>query len=40
MWPPRDRERIKKLIIDTQAKGLLSQLGKTRPQTIPAASGR
>lgn len=40
MWPAPDRERIKKLIIDTRAKGLLSQLGKARPQTIPAASVR
>jgi len=40
MWPAADRERIKKLIIETRAKGLLSKLGKTRPQTIPAASGR
>lgn len=40
MWPPPDRERIKELIINTRAKGLLSQLSKTRPQTIPAASVR
>ncbi len=33
MWPANDRERIKKLIIDTRAKGLLSKL----PQTTPAS---
>lgn len=37
MWPASDRERIKKLIVETREKGLLSELGKIRPQTIPAA---
>lgn len=40
MWPPNDRERIKKLIVETRAKGLLSELGKVRPETIPAPSVR
>lgn len=40
MWPKADQERIKKLIVATRAKGLLSQLSKTRPQTNPAASLR
>ncbi len=31
MWPTADRERIKKLILHTEAHGLLSKLGRTRP---------
>jgi hypothetical protein len=27
MWPASDRERIRKLIVETRAKGILSQLG-------------
>jgi len=40
MWPPKDRERIKNLIVKTRAKGLLSELSKVRAQTISAASVR
>lgn len=40
MWPKGDRERIKKLIVETRAKGLLSQLSKTRPEANPGASMR
>ncbi len=32
MWPGADRERIKRLIVQTRTKGILSKLGKTRPQ--------
>ncbi len=38
MWPAHDRERIKKLIVDTRAKGLLSKLEKTRPVPTDFAS--
>ena len=31
LWPAKDRERIKKLIIDTRARGLLSKLPGTAP---------
>jgi hypothetical protein len=31
MWPAADRDRIRKLILQTKAKGLLSKLGKTKP---------
>ena len=40
MWPKGERERIRKLIAETRAKGLLSQLSKTRPKTNPGASVR
>ena len=31
MWPAGDRDRIRKLILHTKAKGLLSKLAKTKP---------
>jgi hypothetical protein len=33
MWPAGDRERVKKLILSTRAKGLLSKIEKIRPTT-------
>ena len=35
MWPARDRERIRKLILETRAKGLLSKLKETAPRNVP-----
>ena len=32
MWPAKDRERVKSLIVKTHAEGLLSKLAKTRPR--------
>src|SRR5581483_3112630 len=34
MWPAGDRDRIRKLIIDTRARGLLSRLKETSPRNI------
>jgi hypothetical protein len=38
MWPANDRARIKKLILDTRAKGFLSQLRKTIPAPAPSSA--
>jgi len=32
MWPAKDRERIKNLIVNTRAQGLLARLGRTKPK--------
>src|SRR5271169_1076699 len=40
MWPANDRERVRKLILETRAKGILSKLGKTRTGSIPASYTR
>lgn len=32
MWPAKDRQRIKTLILKTRSHGLLSRLGKTSPE--------
>ncbi len=34
MWPASDRDRIRKLILDTRARGLLSRLRETSPRNI------
>ena len=31
MWPAGDRRRIRKLIVETRSKGILSKLGKSKP---------
>lgn len=36
MWPANDRERVRKLILETKAKGILSKLGKARTGSMPA----
>jgi hypothetical protein len=36
MWPAGDRQRIKKLILSTKAQGILSELAKTKPLSMPA----
>lgn len=34
MWPARDRDRIRKLIVATRAKGILSTLKEAKPRNI------
>ncbi len=36
MWPAKDRERMKQLIIQTRAKGILSRLEATKPELAAA----
>jgi hypothetical protein len=38
MWPAVDRERIKQLILKTRAHGILSRLGKPKPDSSPEPS--
>jgi hypothetical protein len=37
MWPARDKDRIKKLILETKAEGILLKLEKTKP--VATSSG-
>jgi hypothetical protein len=40
MWPANDRERVRKLILETRARGILSKLGKTRTGSTAAVYTR